>query len=248
VLQPGREVGRIADRRVVHAEVVADLADDHRPGVEPHSDTQLHLVRQPKLRPTHLQRQLDSDRGKHGPARVILMGHGGAEECHEAVAEELIDRPLVAMDLGKGQLEELVKEGMHALGAEAFGEGCGACDVAEEHGNLLTRTLVGTPRDEDLLGEVLGGVGLRSREISRDRRFRREPLPAHLAEAVVRSVRRIALGARNAQLRSALRAESGVGRGFVLAPGTLHAWPPESLTDEVRNGRVKISRLGGCGQ
>jgi hypothetical protein len=31
LLHPGSEIGRADDRRVVHPEVVADLADDHRP-------------------------------------------------------------------------------------------------------------------------------------------------------------------------------------------------------------------------
>ena len=39
-------------------------------------------------------------------ARVILVGERRAEERHEAVAEELVDRALVAMHLGERDLEE----------------------------------------------------------------------------------------------------------------------------------------------
>ena len=40
---------------------------------------------------------------------MILVGERGAEERHEAVAEELVDRALVAVDLGQGGLEEAVE-------------------------------------------------------------------------------------------------------------------------------------------
>ena len=35
LLHAGGQVGRVPDGRVIHAEVVADLADDDQPGVEP---------------------------------------------------------------------------------------------------------------------------------------------------------------------------------------------------------------------
>ena len=38
LLQPRGEVGRVADRGVVHSQVVADRADHHEAGVEPHPD------------------------------------------------------------------------------------------------------------------------------------------------------------------------------------------------------------------
>ena len=48
--------------------------------------------------------------GEHGPPGVVLVRDRRAEQGHEAVAEELVDRPLVAVDLGQGQLEEPVEQ------------------------------------------------------------------------------------------------------------------------------------------
>ena len=45
-----------------------------------------------------------------------------AEQGHEAVAEELVDRAAVAMHLGQRQLEEAVQQRVHGLGAQALGE------------------------------------------------------------------------------------------------------------------------------
>src|SRR5262249_44549669 len=49
LLQPGREIHRLALRRVVHAQIVADLPDHHRPGVETDSQTELQAARALKV-------------------------------------------------------------------------------------------------------------------------------------------------------------------------------------------------------
>ena len=38
LLEARRDIGRIANGRIVHAQVVANGPDDHQPGVEPHAD------------------------------------------------------------------------------------------------------------------------------------------------------------------------------------------------------------------
>jgi hypothetical protein len=53
---------------------------------------------------------LDPEGREHAAPGVVLVGHGCPEEGHEAIAEELIDRALVAMDLAERKLEETVQE------------------------------------------------------------------------------------------------------------------------------------------
>ena len=86
------------------------------------------------------------------------MGNGRTEERHEAVAEELVDGPLVAVDLGEHQLEGAVHELVDVLGVEALREGGESRDVHEEHGDELALAFEGALGGEDLLGKVLGRV------------------------------------------------------------------------------------------
>ena len=102
----------------------------------------------------------------HGPARVVLVGDGGAEERHDAVAEELVDRALVAVHLGQHEVEGAAHEPVHLLGVEALGQRGEPRDVHEEHGHLLALALERAARREDLLGQVLGRVGLGRGELA----------------------------------------------------------------------------------
>ena len=106
------------------------------------------------------ERARDAERGERGAPRVILVGQRGAEERHEAVAEELVDGALVAVDLGQGGLEEAVEEDVHGLRPQPFGQRGGADQVAEEHGDRLALAFQRRARGEDPLGEVARRVGI----------------------------------------------------------------------------------------
>jgi hypothetical protein len=79
MLQPRGDVGGVADRGVVHPQVVADAADHHGPGVQadphPERDAALSL----KLAAVVAQRPLDAEGGVHGAARGVLVGDRGPE-------------------------------------------------------------------------------------------------------------------------------------------------------------------------
>ena len=119
---------------------------------------------------------------EHGPAGVVLVGDGRAEQGHEAVAQELVDRPLVAVDLAQGQLEEPVQQEVHGLRSQPLRQGGRAHQVAEEHGDLLALALQGGPGLEAC--QVRRGVGLedvrpdaaaRRRSLGRRRAVREPP-------------------------------------------------------------------------
>ena len=156
LLKARGNVGRVADSRVVHPEVVSDAADDDEPAVEAlaHLEGQRALARQ--LVSVVLERALDAERGAHRSLRVVLVGERRAEERHDAVPEELVHRSLVPMDLGQHELEGARHEAVHVLGVEPRRERGEARDVHEQDGDLLAFALEGGLRGEDALGEVPG--------------------------------------------------------------------------------------------
>jgi hypothetical protein len=93
LLETRGEVGGVADGGVVHSQVVADRADDHVARVEPHTKTQRALA--------PADRAPDGGRREDRALGMVLVGNRRAEERHEAIAKELIDRALVAVDFGE---------------------------------------------------------------------------------------------------------------------------------------------------
>ena len=69
--------------------------------------------------------------------RMVLMGEGCAEEGHDAVAGELVDRPLVLVDLIHEDLEAAIHDPVDLLGVELLGEGGEVRHVGKEDGDEL---------------------------------------------------------------------------------------------------------------
>src|SRR5262245_63530119 len=99
-----------------------------------------------------MQARLDSRRRERSAAGMVLVRHGRAEQSHEAVASELIDGALVAMNLGERYSEESVKHVMHALCSNARRQPGRVDDVAEQDRNLLALAFECTLRREDFVG------------------------------------------------------------------------------------------------
>jgi hypothetical protein len=89
---------------------------------------------------------------------VVLVGQRCPEEGHDPVAHHLVDRPLVTVDRLHHAFE--VEELPGLLGVAVGEQLHRTLEVGEEDGDLLALALEGGLRGEDLLGEVLGGVGL----------------------------------------------------------------------------------------
>ena len=100
--------------------------------------------------------------GRHGrPGRHGPHGQGGAEEGHDAVAGELVDRPLILVDLIHEDLEAPVHDPVDLLGVELLRDGGEVRHVGKKDGDELALAFDGAPGGEDLLGKELGGVGVR---------------------------------------------------------------------------------------
>jgi hypothetical protein len=127
--QPGRRVHRVADDRVFDGRLDAG---HHLAGVE--ADAQAERRAAAALVVQHpADRALHAQRGSDRPLGVVLMGHRGAEDGHDAVAGELVDVSAEGLH-GAGQ------RGQHPVGdradpfrVEVLGPGGEVGQVAEEH-------------------------------------------------------------------------------------------------------------------
>src|SRR5438045_835228 len=63
-------------------------------------------------------RVADRERSADGALRVVLARHGRAEERHHRIADELLDRAAVALELAADALPEAVEQPPHVLGIE----------------------------------------------------------------------------------------------------------------------------------
>ncbi len=130
-------------------------AHHHEPGIEALAGAEGDAARR-ELSLVPLERARDAERGVDGAPRVVLMGDRGAEERHDAVAQELVDRALVLVHLGQHELEGPAHEPVHLLGIQALGERREARDVHEEHRDLLALALKRAARVRIFSARCLG--------------------------------------------------------------------------------------------
>src|SRR5262245_15393545 len=98
-------------RRVVHAQIVADLADYHLARVEPHADGELESSGSEYA---CVGAQL-FQRGEGGVAcslPVVLVGDGSSEQRHHAVPGELVDGAFESVDVSGENLEDSIEDAM----------------------------------------------------------------------------------------------------------------------------------------
>src|SRR5439155_17416341 len=88
------------------------------------------------------------------------VGNRGAEERHDAIAQELVDGAFVAVHLTQDQLESSVHELMHLFGVDSFGNGGKSGDISEQDGHLLAFAFQRRPGGENFLCEVRWRVAL----------------------------------------------------------------------------------------
>jgi hypothetical protein len=170
LLQAGSQVGGIPHGRVVHAQVVANLADHDRTGVEADAHLQAEAALSLHLLAVFPQGALNSQGRMHRPPWAIVVGDRGPEQCHYAIAGVLVDRALQAVHLGGDPREAAVDDLVHDLGVELLGHGREARHIGEKDGDLATLPFQGAPGREDLLGEMLRGIRLGDLGPSRHRR------------------------------------------------------------------------------
>ena len=160
LLHPRRQMRRLADRRVVHVEVVADRAHHDVAGVEADPDLDIDPVPLADVLGVVGHRVLHPQRGIAGPRRVVFVSQRRPEERHDAVAHDLIDGALVAVHGLHHQLEDRVDDLPRFFRIPVRQQLHRALQVREEHRHLLALTFQRALRGEDLLREMPGGVRL----------------------------------------------------------------------------------------
>src|SRR5262245_28109408 len=91
---------------------------------------------------------------------MILVGQRRPKERHDPVAHDLVDSALVAMDGLHHSFEDGVEDLARLLGIPVGEQLHRIFQVGEEDRDLLALALQGGLRAEDLLSEMLRGVGL----------------------------------------------------------------------------------------
>jgi hypothetical protein len=242
-LETGGHIRGISHCRIVHAQIAPDAPHHHDSSVEalPHLKADPPT---PEFVLIGLQSHSDPQGRMDGALRVILVGDRGAEEGHDAVAEELIHRPLIAVHLGQHQLEGAVHEAMDFFRVTPFGERSKPGDIHEQHRHLLALTFESAPGGQDLLSKVFGGICLRRREAGWPGGQATNRLPALETELSARRQLGTAQGARQRETSATLQAKFRLRRVRVLAPGALHVGPLWWLVDfrEATASAPKITR------
>ncbi len=214
------QVRGLADGRIVHVQVAVDGAHHDLARVEADADLHVHAAAAAQLLRVPTDRLLHAERGVTGAHRVVLVGERRAEERHDPVAHDLVDRALVAVHRFHHPLEHGIQQAPGFLRILVGQELHRALEIGEEHRDLLALAFERVPRGEDLLGEVLRGIAL-GRGLALHRLGGRRGA-AGAAEALVRQQLRVAARTARHQARAALLAEPNTLTVLGLAAGTLH--------------------------
>ena len=201
-LQSRSDVQGVADRRHLRLLPHPNPRHHDRPCVEPHPDLRTLGAGHLQRGPLPLQAAAQGHRDQHSPMRMVLVTLGGADQGHDAVAQESAHRAAVATHLLVGDVEELPHEAMHGLGSDPLGQAGGADHVAEEHGDLAV-------------------LALGARGWPREARVGAERRSAPAAETLPRDGGRPAAGTRPRHRRAALLAVLHAGTVLGAATGTL---------------------------
>jgi hypothetical protein len=91
LLHPRRQVGRMAECRVVHAQIVTDLPDHDLPRVETHPHREADPLPDAQLVCVAAQLVAQVESGVASPLRVVFVRDRGTEQRHDAVTAILVD-------------------------------------------------------------------------------------------------------------------------------------------------------------
>ena len=177
LLHAGGEMRGLPHRAVVHAKVAADGAHHHLAGIHAHADLHAEAEAAFQIDGERADRLLHPERGIAGAGGMVFMGHRRAEQRHDAVTHDLIDRARVAVDGLHHALEHGIENQARFLGVALGHQLHGALEIGEHHSDLLALTLEGGASANDAIGEMGGRVGLGRcvRRRNGGRRGRAEP-------------------------------------------------------------------------
>ena len=225
LLHPGCQVRGLANGGVVHVQIAADGADHDLARVEPDTNLKRDALGATCLFGIPANGGLHVEGGVARPDGVILLRERRAEQRHDPIAHHLVHGALVAVDRLHHVFEHGVEELPGLLGIAVGKQLHGGLKVGEQDRDLLALAFQGELGREDLLGLVLGGIGLRGGVARLSRPIHTHRSAALVAEAGPRWQVDPAGHTGQPDSRAAAEAEVRLGRAVMLAPGTLHAGP-----------------------
>jgi hypothetical protein len=142
-------------------QVVANGPHHHLSSIEAHAhlDRQAvgaaHLVGIAAQGVLHGQRRIASAYG------MVFVGQWCPEQCHNAVAEHLVHRALVAVHRLHHGVQSRVQDGPGLFRVEVTDQLCRAREVGKQYRDLLALAFQDTPRGQDFLRQIGRCVGER---------------------------------------------------------------------------------------
>jgi hypothetical protein len=130
-------------RRIVHAEIVADLANDDLARVQAKTEGEVDPRGDAQLIGVLAQAIAQGERRVAGALRVVFMRDRRSEKGHDAVARVLVHLALEAVDAVGQDLEEAVQDLVPLFGVDLFGELHRALHFGEQHGHLIALAFEG---------------------------------------------------------------------------------------------------------
>jgi hypothetical protein len=158
LLEPRGEAHGLPLRRVVHPQIVADLADHDLARMDADSRCERQTVAALHVLGVTAELAPQIERRVTGARCMILVSDRRAEQRHDAVTGVLVDGSLEAVDAVGEQPEEAVEDRMPLFRVEPGSQVHRLLHVREEHRHLLALAFEGAAGGEDLLCEVLRSV------------------------------------------------------------------------------------------
>ena len=169
-----------------------------------------------------LHRFLHRQGGVAGAQGVIFMRQRRAEQRHDAVAQNLIDGPFVAVHRIHHDMQDRIEILSHLFRIELFHHAGRTADVGEQYGHVFALPFDKAPRRQNFFRQVLGNDGFSSGRFSGRRPRDAKTLAALAAKFRARPVRLAAVRTAHIERRAALVAKARVVGIFGLAMRTLH--------------------------
>src|SRR4030095_14745097 len=157
-LQRRRQADGMAERGIVHAQVVADGAHHDLAGVEAHAHREAQPAFDAQRVAVAAQLLAQVERRVAGALGGILERERRAEQRNDAVAVVLVHRTLEAVHAVGEHGEEAVHQAVPLFRIELLGELHRALYVGEQHSHLFALADQCMARAEDLLGDVARGI------------------------------------------------------------------------------------------
>jgi hypothetical protein len=110
LLHSRREVGCVTEGRVVHAQIVADLADHNLSRIESHAYREADPFGDAQLVRVAAQRFAQVQCGIASALREVFVRDRGTEQRHDAIATVLVDRAFEAVNAFGQDLEEPIHD------------------------------------------------------------------------------------------------------------------------------------------